>query len=246
MTWTIIASVGRLITRATVLLFLLASTSVLLGDDDTEQRDEHSVIDCAGNDVRIRFANGEDPAVICSAASQAIETLRGFGIPQQSTVTINIVPLVTVARHLGFGCYDARADEVSVVSGRAFNQSSTGENFFRVPNNAQVYHSLIAHEVTHAIVAQNAPELLSMAAQEYIAAAVQFIVMDPDTRDAVLSHFPGNGFTSVSEINGSLYLFAPAWYLVSAYRHYARQREGADIVGRIVAGDIRLSDGLDE
>ena len=102
--------------------------------------------------------------------------------------------------------------------------------------------ALIAHEVAHAVVSQHLAEPLSVAAQEYLAAVVQFSVMDASTRDTVLAGFPGEGFESVTEINGSLYLFAPAWFLVSAYRHYLKQQDPAELVRGIIAGEIVMRD----
>lgn len=211
------------------------------GSTSTE-RGSASQVACAGIDVQLRFANGEDPELICGAVAEALKVLASLGVAQRHTITINIVTLVSVARYLGFGCYDARVDEISLVAGDAFAGSSVGEDFFKVPNSPALYRSLIAHEVAHAVVSQHLDEPLTVAAQEYIAAVVQFSVMDPETRARVLSRFPGEGFDSVSEINGSLYLFAPAWYLVNAYRHFVKQQHPHAFIRRIIAGDIVMRD----
>lgn len=205
---------------------------------------------CIEADVTIRLGDDSsgqpttDANLVCRSAANAIGYLDANGIPQHTTVIINVENLVSVDHYMSFGCYDSTIDEVFVISEHACIGAIDGKDFFGIANDTEIYRSFIAHEVAHAITSQNTRKRLSVSAQEYIAAVVQFETMSPDTRASILSRFKGEGYTSEEQINGILYAFNPAAFLVNAYKHFKSADGGFDFVHAILSGEVYLTDAL--
>jgi hypothetical protein len=97
---------------------------------------------------------------------------------------------------------------------------------------------VITHEVAHAIVGCELGERrISTPANEYVAYVTMFATMPPALRDRALAATPGNGFDRLEHINSMIYGFDPQRFGADAYRHWTRQRDGAEFLRRVIAGE---------
>ena len=85
-------------------------------------------------------------------------------------------------------------------------------------------HSILQHEIVHAVVAQLMGKRylkLPRPWHEALAYAVQIDLMETHLQQAVLSQYPGEqGFSSTAQINGIVYGFDPDAFAIAAYKSY--------------------------
>ncbi|MCB1381388.1 MAG: hypothetical protein KDJ73_00320 [Notoacmeibacter sp.] len=198
---------------------------------------------CDNADVVVSADPGTDIGPICEAARKAIDFLAGIGVPQMKPVVITIRETIP-ARHAGsVGCYDNVTAQVYVKGIDACRTQPGSTGMFGLEMDEEIYASVVAHEVAHAISAQNFRyEKPPVAAWEYIAGVAQFSVMEAGTRDRILENTRNIGFDSIHQINGQLYFMVPAVFLASSYLHFHTPEGGPEFVKAILAGTIRLAD----
>ena len=198
---------------------------------------------CADIDAVVLFDGELDPRSTCEGASAAIRFLEEIGVKRDLLVEINIVDRLPPGFRNAFGCYDRSRDGVFLLGPKSCMEGSGLPEPFRVANDAMIYRSYVAHEVAHAITAENFTfEHPSAAAHEYIAGVVQMSVLDPEKRAEILGKFSGDGYDSQMEINLLHYQIDPARFAVEAYRHYSKIEDGPQFVRDLLDGKVRLKD----
>jgi hypothetical protein len=175
---------------------------------------------------------------VCEGAGAARTFLRDAGFTVDEPITIEIVERLPnqVDPH-AVACYvesDQRVylltPAVVAVPGRS------GVD----PADQLAYRSRVAHEVAHAIAAMNfRVSSPTIQAHEYIAYVTMFATMPEETRAQVLGALPGHGFETADQINSTLFLLAPTWFGVEAFRHYrSLGDDGPGFLRRIVQGQV--------
>jgi len=198
---------------------------------------------CRGADVVIRSGADADRGLICEAAVETIAFMAANGLGQISALTIDVAAAIPAGHAGSAGCYDWVSDTAFVREDAVCVRDGDLPQYFRIANTRAVRKSLVAHEVAHAIAARHfSIERPSVGAQEYIAGAVQFSVMDPETRDRILAQFEGTGHSGLMQMNGMLYYMNPARFLVESYRHFARPENGFGFVRALLSGALRPLD----
>lgn len=202
-------------------------------------------LDCAQADVQLTVEEPTETDLVCAAAGAAINFMKSIGIRQRAPVKINVVSQIPGEQPEAIGCHDRTTDTVYIRGSSACVDDSAGPTIFGLRGNTDLYGSLVAHEVAHAVSARNfGYSKPSVTAQEYIAAVVQLSVMDQKPRRAFLDHFPGDGFDSPSEITLLAYQLDPARFIAESYRHFHKQKDGAGFVADLLSGTIKLRDGI--
>ncbi|WP_316298898.1 DUF6639 family protein [Aliisedimentitalea sp. MJ-SS2] len=198
---------------------------------------------CPDVDVVVEQQLNGDLAVICRGARRAITFLAEQGAPQRAPVRIDVVSVLPTGHPEAVGCFDAAAGKAYVVGRDACVGDGKRMSAFLVPFDARVYESYVAHEVAHAIAAQNfevaAP---SRTSHEYIAAVVQLGAMDGVLRDEILSVMPGQGFDRDMEINLFGYQVDPGYFAAQSYRHFQMPGNGAGYFTKLFSGQVLLPD----
>jgi hypothetical protein len=117
--------------------------------------------------------------------------------------------------------------------------------WFGVPVDRSMYHSLVTHEVAHAVASCNFKiSKPTIHANEYIAYVAMFAMMNPVLRVRILDANPGVGFDSEWEINEIIYLFDPMRFGVDAYGHYLQRGNGDAFLLKVLSGNSTVK--LDE
>jgi hypothetical protein len=217
--------IGCLATLGTVLSAEAASTGV---EPVAERR-------CDGGTVVVRSPSGVDAATACGAASRAIAFLDSQGLQVPAEVTVEIAPkLPEIAGPSAAGCYLVRESQVVVLTYAAFREFG---DWFGLPIDRELYGSLIAHEVAHAVASCNfTARRPPIEATEYIAYVTMLATMEPGLRSRVLKKFPGEGFEKEIEINSMMYMLDPMRFAAQAYRHYLKPGNGREFLRAVVSG----------
>lgn len=198
---------------------------------------------CADADAVVLFEGELDPESTCEGASAAIRILEGIGVARDLPVEINIVDRLPPGLRDAFGCYDRSRDGVFLLGPKSCLEGSGLPEPFKIANDEALYKSYVAHEVAHAIAAENFTfEHPSAVAHEYIAGVVQMSVLDSEKRAEILGKFSGDGYDSPVEINLLHYQIDPARFAVEAYRHYKKIKDGPQFVRDLLDGSVRLKD----
>jgi hypothetical protein len=190
---------------------------------------------CDEGAVVVRSPSNADAATACDAASRAIAFLGSQGLQAPAEVAVEIAPkLPEIAGPSAVGCYLMREERVVVLTYAAFRQVG---DWFGLPIDRELYASLIAHEVAHAVAACNfAAKHPPVEATEYIAYVAMLSTMQPELRSRVLGKFPGNGFEEEIEINAMVYMLDPMRFGAQAYRHYLKPGNGREFLRAVVEG----------
>jgi hypothetical protein len=105
----------------------------------------------------------------------------------------------------------------------------------------ELYSSLVAHEVAHAVVFDNlAGRDLQRAAHEYIAYAVQFASLGNAVRDKLADLLGGSVWEGLEAFTELMMLMAPHRFGLHAFFHFHRQNNRCRIVNDILTGHVRF------
>ena len=175
-------------------------------------------------EVRVAAEAPADVAAACRGAARALAFLAAHDITASRPIRIQVVDAIDYLNGAPVaGIYDRRAQVVKVLARSAFAASSVGATVFSVGLNDDLYASVFAHEVAHAVVDQHLRGRdVSPAAHEYVAYAVQLSTLPATVREHVLAQFPGGGFTAPEEINTIVLAMDPHRFAAKAYRHFHR------------------------
>jgi hypothetical protein len=212
--------------------WMLAATTWIAGDVAARSRVE---VRCATPNVVVHSAQHEDAVVACEGARDAMVFLASQGLKVGGPVTIDVVAaLPSNASDSAAGCYLPAENRAVVLSFREFRKL---RSWFEIEVDLDLYRSVVAHEVAHAIAAANFKvEKPAIQAHEYIAYVTMFATMDPAVRERALSNYPGSGFENDAQMSSTIYLFDPMRFGVQAWRHYLAPGGGRDYLHAVLAG----------
>jgi hypothetical protein len=195
---------------------------------------------CRGVPVGVSVAGARDGAAqaICEGARDAFHFLAPLGLAQPLSLAIEAVE--SMPQELGrgvVGCFDSSSDRVVILRHDAFERRG---RWLGVEPDLAVYRSVVAHEVTHAILRCHLADddRLPRIAHEYAAYVVMLATLDPARLDLVLAAYPGEGVDHVSQITVLSYVFDPVAFGVEAFRHWRRQPDGLGFLRDVIEGKL--------
>lgn len=185
----------------------------------------------------------DDPADFldaCRGLQDALNFFRTHGLNTSLPATLEIVPkMPEEAGSSAVACYTEQQKRILILTYAEFMKR---KSWFNVPISRELYRSLAAHEVAHALAACNfRVSKPSLQAQEYVAYAAMFAMMHPDLRSRILRAVPGTGFASEIEITAIFYLMDPFLFGAESYRHFMKEENGTAFLQLVFAGKV-LSD----
>lgn len=221
-------------------VFLVLFASISLG------RASANVHSCT--DVRVDVAQDQrgSSATVCRAARQASLVLHECGLRVLDRIPVHVVPALSAecpAHALGY--FDARAATVTIPTYAACVALAGPEGRFGMPITPALYESLIAHELTHAIISQHQGRAaMGRAVQEYLAYAIQLLGMPPGLRGRILVRYPQAGPVDFDELS-ELYLdLAPERFAVKSYLHFVALKDRCTFVEDLLEGRRTLRSGV--
>ena len=191
--------------------------------------------------VTVQGASAADAVSACQGARRAVALLSRHGFSVRKSIPIVVTDTIELdGGALAAGIFDRRSGVITVRARAALAAGSAEGTFFGDLLNDDLYISIFAHEVAHAVIEQNDPHGgIAAVAHEYAAYAVQIATLSPDVRARVLARYPGRGFTEPAQINEIVLAMAPHRFAAQAYRHFVRAGGDAAALQRVFALDDR-------
>ena len=227
------------------LFSLLVAAGVVLavvgGADAKDDGKPETVIGACGHaGVKLVNARLRDIAKVCGGLRDVMGYFDGIGLPFGPTVTVELGGSSSDDGGGWFrahGSFDAQKRTIQLTDAAkhsAWGISSEGElgdSFLR--------HELV-HSAVHLILGEQAAKRIPRHWQEFIAYAVQFDLMPPQLRDAILIANPDvAAFDDIVYVNEFIYATAPDVFAISAYKMYAERGRGK-LLRQILTFEIKL------
>ena len=164
---------------------------------------------------------------ICTASVRALNFLERYVLHPVRTIRIGVVdyPLESTG-HPIYGRFDSRSDRIQVMSLDAILQSVTAPTLYEEALDLELYRSVIAHEVTHAVVQYNSHSAqITTTAQEYLAHATQIAVLPEARRSRIIAAANVGPWESDDVISEVYTAMALTRFAVKCYLHLMAHQE---------------------
>jgi hypothetical protein len=223
--------------RCALLLAALLPLCATAGGDD-------ELVPHVCPDARLAVADAEpaDAEMVCEGGSRALGFLADLGLRLPGTLLVQVVSSLPTLYGVGqLGSFDATAGLIQVLAYDDCAALDQEDLLFDQPLSADLYRSVVAHEVAHAVVEANySGDRPRLVPQEYIAYTTQFVVMSPGLRERILGVSPISAFAGEHQMSAMRYFIDPQAFGIAAYRHFLDLPEGRPFVWRLLRGEARL------
>lgn len=201
-----------------------------------------SAQDCEGISIHAPTADQDEVQEICRAARHATELLNQCEIKSEKPLNIIIQDeLIHPSGLPVFAFFHSPRNQIEITDFAAFKKLiKPGSPYYKLPSR-ELYESLIAHEVTHAITCDlikgsGCPRV----AHEYIAAVIQMSSMSDSARQVLLSAFPRSTPVELEMFNEFSFYSAPQWFVANAFRHYNTLENRCEFLRDILNGEVQF------
>lgn len=203
---------------------------------------------CQGTSAEIGSIADSDRAHVCRAAAFAEATLAKCQISPKRPYVVRLMPDVRNAYgNCIFGQFRAGERDVAAIvtldtAAALVASIPDGEpmGVYRQLPAAELHHSLIVHEISHAIIHRNLSVAPCHAVYEYIAAVAQISSLSETSRQIYLAAFAGEDRYATEMFNDLVLAMNPARYAAAAYRHFHLPENGCAFVHRLLADQNTL------
>lgn len=201
-----------------------------------------SAQDCEGISIHAPTADRDEVQRVCKAAQHASALLRQCGIESSKGINITIQEkLVHPSGFPVFAFFHSPRNQIEITDFDAFKKLiKPGSPYYKLPSR-DLYESLIAHEVTHAITSPLIRDSdCPIVANEYIAAVIQMSSMSNETRQILLNAFPRSTLVELEMFNEFSFYSSPQWFVANAYRYYNQKDKGCELLLGILNGEVQF------
>ena len=209
--------------------------------------DNAAAEDCDGITINRLASSQFEFSDLCNVTQQAVEFFKQCGIESSKNFNITIRERLTHASGLPvFAYFHSPKSQIIITDFEAFkNLIVVDSAYYKLPSH-DLYKSLIAHEVAHAITLNCqifTKSDCSRVALEYIASVVQVTIMNKNTRQILLDEFPRSSPVELEMFNDFVFYSSPQWFVANAYRHYNQIDNRCEFLRNILKGEIRFPGG---
>ena len=203
--------------------------------------------DCQGISIHLPAEIQNEVQHVCIAAQQAVDTLRQCGIESSKVIDITIQAQLTHVSGLPvFAFFYSPKNQIFITDYESFKKLIIPDSAYHKLPTRDLYASLIAHEVTHALTCQFIAESeCSRVALEYLASVVQVSSMSNDARQILLDYFPRTSPVDLEMFNEFTFYSSPQWFVANAYRHFNQLDNGCEFLRDIISGKVQFLGGFD-
>lgn len=180
---------------------------------------------------------------VCRAVLTSVDLLKDCGLTQIAPIRMEVVDGPIDDNPGCLGEFDCRTDEIRLLTTNGLSRALGSENALRGIPLDRVQASIVTHELAHAFLYQmRGGPGDTVAEDEYVAYAMQFLSLSEADRIAVLEAIPGQDTTITRDMLNDVFLaLAPMVFGGWAWRHFSRQPDGCGFVSDIVSGKVDFS-----
>lgn len=214
-------------------ILLIASISPLWAQDHSCDK---------GNAI----VTGADPDLarhLCDVVDRAEEQLAQCHLVRKRPLTIKVVDRFAEDRPGCVGIFDCANDRIEILKPDSMLMTlEDNRRFSRLPI-MSLFDSVVAHEMTHALVFQNYGEIGSNWAQnEYMAYAMQLAFLSLEDRALFMQGFTTDRPGSLAGVNILVMLMAPDAFAAQVWLHFSQKDNGCDFMGKLLSGETRIGE----
>lgn len=194
--------------------------------------------DCPGTPVTVEAESSEDATPICTAITDALQTLRTCNVPLTHGVTV----IQRDALQPGcMGVYHCGEEEIELLTHAAMETARDPDNSLAFVDTQAYFNSILAHELAHAAFdTVPCPFDSCLATHEYVAHVMQ--VRSLPAADIARFEAAIDMDTPLGRdtINPFIYLMAPDAFLGRAWAHFRQRPDPCGYIGEIMSGRVVL------
>ncbi|MDP5366115.1 MAG: hypothetical protein NWT12_07465 [Paracoccaceae bacterium] len=193
---------------------------------------------CENAQTQVTGADPDLAGHVCKVVDRALEQLAQCHLAQKDPLTINIVDGFSDDRPGCVGIFDCANDRIEILQPEVMGKSlEDNRRFSRLPL-MSLFDSVVAHELTHALVYQNLGEDSgSWAQNEYMAYAMQMAFLSSEDRALFMQGFTTDRPGSLAGINILIMLMAPDAFAAEVWLHFSAKGNGCDFMGQLLSGE---------
>ena len=195
-----------------------------------------TAVPCDGLPVEVEGAPEHAPEV-CAASRVALERLAELEMTPRRTLRIVLTGRGIVhGGDLAYGQYDGARDRLELMSPAAIAAQQPPPQLFGRAIDAAMYTGLVAHELAHAVAAQQKrTDRLGSPAQEYLAYAVQVASLPGPLRDAIVAEAGVRGWEAGDTVSLVYLGLNVHRFAVKSYLHLYGHPDRANAVAIVLA-----------
>lgn len=198
-------------------------------------------VPCPAAEAAVAGATETERDLICAGIADAAGFLADCGIARTSPLVVTVhADMREVCATPAHALYDASRDAIEIARLDTCRSASIPGDLFDWLEAESAYRSLAAPETAHAIVTTRGVALDRIAAQEYIAAVVQFASLTPDER-AILTESVAARPIELQELNVTIYALKPLRFAAKSAIHFVQLPDGCAFITDLVDGTVRLA-----
>ncbi len=181
--------------------------------------------------------NAELASQLCETLPELRDRLESCGLRQDRVLTVEVVEQVDHPLGNCLAYFDCDYDLIRLTEPTKYASILDQDRpYAQLPTDV-LFRALITHELTHALVTQSADErAVDIVDQEYIAAAMELDLMEPEHREVILQAAPVDLPPKEGLIDIWIYGFTPRKFAVNAWQHFRAQEDGCAFIQEIVSG----------
>lgn len=179
---------------------------------------------------------------LCELAPKISDDLASCGLIQSRELVIEVVQ--ELSHNIGncLAWYDCDEDIIRLVDPDRFSEVIESDSAYAVLRTDVLLRNALVHELAHALAIQTAPDReIALVDQEYIAAAIELELMEPEWRDALLIAAPVSLPPKEGLIDIWIYALEPRKFATNAWQHFSLPENGCNLVRRIVRGEATFA-----
>lgn len=219
-------------------IFQLALLLLALVSASHARAEETAQWSCPGARVTVSTPHFGEARRVCAAARAPIDLLGQCGFRLRNPVTITVADDVYLLSAIKtVGDYLPGTGHVRVMSNAGFARYTRAAIADVEVPVADLYRSVVAHELAHAIFHDNTEHLdLPQTAHEYVAYAVQISTLPESVRATALQSDAKAARSNLFSFSQFLLAADPERFALIAWEHFNRPENGCAFLRSVVEG----------
>lgn len=200
-------------------------------------------VPCPGtDDVLIESTDPLRAAQLCEMAIPLRDAMADCGLKQSRVLIVEVVTRLTRPFDTCLAHFDCKSDSIRIVDPATYRDILIEDTVYSLLPEDVLLRSLLTHEMAHALAFQaSGNRELDIVDQEYIAAAMELELMNPDWRNVLIEAAPVSLPPKEGLIDIWIYGMAPRKFAVNAWRHFRLPENGCGLILRIVEAKSSFS-----
>lgn len=192
-------------------------------------------------DPQFSVASG-DPALVeqvCEVVADVGDRLAACGLVRTEPLTIEVVDGLSHPMGECLAYFDCERDSIRLTDPSLYRSLLDPEVIYAVLPPEIAMRALLTHEIAHAAVDQMAEgRTVPLVDHEYIAAAMELDLMEPQWRETVIAAAPVALPPKPGLVDIFIYYLAPRKFAVNAWQHFSLPGNGCGLIRRMAAGEM--------